>query len=57
MRMVIVRINNSEVSCLQMNKSIDHYHERYNVITIIKKPWNIYFVSKIKNYFKNKGSE
>lgn len=52
MRMVIVRNKDNSVSCLQMVNSKEWYEQQYKVICYINKPWNIFYVDKIKKYFK-----
>lgn len=52
MRMVVVKNKNNSVSCLPMSQSISHYVSKYNVLTIVNKQWNPYYIEKIKKHFE-----
>lgn len=51
MRIVVVKQNNGDISCLPMSQSKEHYENKYNVVCYVNKLCNPYYISIIKKYF------
>lgn len=51
MRIVVVKTKTG-VSCLPLTKNLQWYEKQYDIIAVINKLHNPYYVTKIKNYFK-----
>lgn len=56
MRMVVVRNKDNSVSCLPMRGPLFRY-EKHDIVTIVNKPWNVYYSKKIKNYFNRRNEK